>query len=88
MSAPVTTTEKKKPLKPKWWLNTYFLFGILLVVVSILGLIRGAEYIRDPGQPENSALAWWYLFAAALFFINGYVSHQATVKAFSEETNA
>ena len=84
----MSTKEPKKPSKPKWWLNTYFIFGILLVVVSILGFIRGAEYIRDPGQPENNALAWWYLVAAALFFINGYVSHQATLKAYSEETNA
>ena len=70
------------PAPPRWWLNTYFLFGLLLVVVAILGLMKGADYIRDPGQPDNGKLAWWYMFAAALFFINGLVSHQATVAAY------
>jgi hypothetical protein len=77
----VSEQDTKPTGTPRWWLNTYFLFGIMLVVVSILGFLRGSDFIRDPGQPDNASLAWWYLFAAALFFVNGIVSHQATLTA-------
>jgi len=73
-------SETTKPVqRPRWWLNTYFLFGFILVVIAFLGFVRGSDFIRDPGQPDDAGLAWWYLFAAALFFISGFVSHQATV---------
>jgi hypothetical protein len=74
--------DSRKPAAPRWWLNTYFLFGILLFVIAVLGLMRGADYIRDPGQPDNPTLGWWYMLASALFFVNGWVSHQATVQAY------
>lgn len=79
--------KEKRPLAvPKWWKNTYFLFGFALAIIGILGFIRGADYIRDPGQPDNANLAWWYLFAAFLFIVNGFVSHQATVAEYRRET--
>ncbi|HET6644834.1 MAG TPA: hypothetical protein VFG65_04980 [Fimbriimonadales bacterium] len=75
---------QKSPARPRWWLNTYFLFGILLAIVGLLGLVRGADFIRDPGQSENASLSWWYLLAAALFLANGYVSHRSTARAAEE----
>lgn len=77
----MSKTELKPPAEPKWWLNTYFLFAIVLAFVALLGFAKGAAFVRDPGQPDDNALAWWYLLASVLFFINGYVSHQATTAA-------
>lgn len=74
--------KKKAPARPRWWLNTYFIFGIILVIVALMGFVRGSDYVRDPGQPDNSSLAMWYLVASVLFFINGYVSHQDSVRQF------
>ncbi|RMG24095.1 MAG: hypothetical protein D6724_06950 [Armatimonadetes bacterium] len=68
--------------KPAWWKNTYFLFGILLLIIAVLGFIRGAEYIRDPGQPFASALPWYYVVASLIFFVNGYLSHRAYVREY------
>ena len=78
----------KKPKAPRWWLNTYFLFAFALTVIGILGLIRGADYIRDPGQPSASSLPFYYLLAAAIFVINGFVSHRSHLRAYNEETDA
>ena len=78
----------KKPRAPRWWLNTYFLFAFLLALIGILGLIRGAEYIRDPGQPSAAGLAFYYLLAAAVFVINGVVSHRSSIRAYNEENDA
>jgi hypothetical protein len=78
----------KKPRAPRWWLNTYFLFAFLLAIIGILGLIRGAEYIRDPGQPSAGALPLYYLLAAAVFAINGVVSHRSSLRAYNEEYDA
>lgn len=78
---------------PAWWKNTYFIFGFLLLLVAILGFIRGARYIMDPGQPYADALPWYYVFAALIFFVNGYVSHKTYVREYhallqEEESNA
>ena len=78
----------KKPRAPRWWLNTYFIFSFLLAIIGLLGLLRGAEYIRDPGQPSASALPLYYLLAAAVFVINGVVSHRSSLRAYHEETDA
>ncbi|MBA3725722.1 MAG: hypothetical protein H0W86_04530 [Armatimonadetes bacterium] len=85
-------SKDKPPAQPRWWLNTYFLFAILLALVALIGLFRGSNFIRDPGQPADTGLAWWYLAAAALFFVNGFVSHRATVaiyeRSLTENTSA
>lgn len=85
--------DRKHPTKaPAWWKNTYFIFGFLLLIVAILGFIRGARYIMDPGQPFSESLPWYYAFAALLFFVNGYVSHKAYLREFhtqlQEESDA
>ena len=78
----------KKPRAPRWWLNTYFIFAFLLALIGILGLIRGAEYIRDPGQRSAAGLAFYYLLAAAVFVINDVVSHRSSIRAYNEENDA
>ena len=78
----------KKPRSPRWWLNTYFIFAFLLAIIGILGLAFGADYIRDPGQPITGALAFYYLLAAAVFVINGVVSHRSSLRAYNEENDA
>jgi len=78
----------KKPGAPRWWLNTYFIFGILLGLIGILGMIKGADFIRDPGQSTLSSLPFFYLLAAAVFVVNGLVSHRSSLKAHEEENDA
>ncbi|MDQ2985940.1 MAG: hypothetical protein M3R13_04380 [Armatimonadota bacterium] len=78
----------KKPRTPRWWLNTYFIFAFLLALIGILGLAKGAEYIRDPGQPSTSSLPLFYLLAAIVFVVNGLVSHRSSMKAYNEENDA
>jgi hypothetical protein len=74
--------QSNKLPKPAWWKNTYFLFGILLLIIAVLGFVRGAEYIRDPGQPFTPALPWYYVAASLIFFVNGYLSHRAYVREY------
>ena len=78
----------KKPRAPKWWLNTYFIFGILLALIGIMGLVKGSDYIRDPGQVANGSLPLFYLLAAAVFVVNGLVSHRSSMKVHEEENDA
>jgi len=47
-----------------------------MTAIGIVGLVRGADFIRDPGQPPSSALPWLYLGAAVLFLVNGWISHK------------
>ena len=77
----------KKPRAPRWWLNTYFIFAFLLALIGLIGLAKGAEYIRDPGQPSASA-PLYYLLAAAVFVVNGIVSHRSSLRNYHEETDA
>lgn len=78
----------KKPREPRWWLNTYFLFAFLLALIGLLGLARGAEYIRDPGQPSSAGHPLYYLLAAAVFVMNGVVSHRSSLRTYHEENDA
>jgi H+/Cl- antiporter ClcA len=78
----------KRPRVPRWWLNTYFIFAFLLAIIGLLGLIMGSDYIRDPGQSSASALPFSYLLAAAVFVINGVVSHRSSIRAYNEENDA
>jgi hypothetical protein len=79
--------SRKKPLvKPAWYKNTYFWIAIILFVVGMIGLVRGDAAIRDPGQRREGGLALLYFGAAAIMFVNGYMSHRHTVQQYAEET--
>lgn len=76
----------KTPSKPLWWKNTFFLFGILLAVVAMIGLVRGEEAIRDPGQIKENGLVLINFLAAVVMVVNGLVSHKLAVQAYEEMT--
>lgn len=74
----------KAPKPPVWWKNTFFLFGFLLLVVAVAGLVYGEETIRDPGQIREKGLVGINLLASVVMFVNGYVSHRLAVQGYEE----
>jgi hypothetical protein len=75
---------KKAPVAPVWWKNTFFLFGIALLALAILGLVRGEGVIRDPGQKFETGLVLYYFIGGVVMLVNGWVTHSQNVQAFSE----
>ncbi len=76
--------SEKVPPRPAWYKNTYFWIAAALLILAILALLRGPDTIRDPGQKHESGLAWWYLLASVLMYVNGWLSHQQTVRSYQE----
>ncbi|MFN8139335.1 MAG: hypothetical protein U0R49_06010 [Fimbriimonadales bacterium] len=77
--------SKPKKVGP-WWRNTYFLFGAILLLIGLIGLVRGAQKISDPGQPPATQwLPWLYILAAAVFVLNGFMSHNLHANDLKEE---
>lgn len=75
----------RTPSVPTWWKNTYFWIAAILFVVAIIGLIRGPEAIRDPGQKrEDNLVVLIYFGGAVLMLINGLLSHRQTVMHYRE----
>lgn len=77
---------KKSLAPPRWWKNTYFWIAAFLVVVALVGVLRGDEVIRDPGQKDEGGLVLIYLGGAAISLINGIISHRQYVRHYNEET--
>lgn len=75
----------KKLAPPHWWKNTYFWIAIILVVVAIVGLLRGQDAIRDPGQTDENGLVLIYLAGAVIMFVNGFISHKMYIKHYEEQ---
>jgi hypothetical protein len=76
--------KAKKQPKPVWWKNTFFWFGGILVIVALVGLVRGQEAIRDPGQVREGGLVWIYLGGAVVMLVNGALTHNQALRAFAE----
>lgn len=76
-------SQKKIP-KPVWYKNTYFWIAGILFVLGILGLVKGDEIIRDPGQRREQGLTLLYFVAAVIMYLNGWVSHKQTVQHYEE----
>jgi hypothetical protein len=79
-------SSTKKLVAPAWYKNTYFWLAAILLGLAIIGLpfFGGDESIRDPGQKRESNLYALYFGAAVVMFINGWLSHRQTVKAYHE----
>lgn len=73
------------PKKPKWWLNSYFWFTAILILIALAGIIGGEDSIRDPGQTKDRNLVIIYLVGAAIMFAGGYMSHTIALRAYAEE---
>lgn len=56
-----------------------------MVIVAIVGLFRGTEVIRDPGQTDEGGLLWIYLGGAIAMLVNGYMTHSLYKKRYAEE---
>lgn len=80
----LTVSAQKLPPVPAAWKNTYFWIAILLLGLGILALLKGDGVIRDPGQKEESGLAFIYLGGAAVMWLNGVLSHRHTVQQYNE----
>lgn len=76
--------SNKRPAEPRWWKNTFFLFGFALFGIAIWGLVSGEKVIRDPGQIFESGLVMLYLVASALMLVNGWMTHQQAVQQYDE----
>jgi hypothetical protein len=75
----------KRPARPVWWRNTFFLFGALILVVAVVGFVRGEDAIRDPGQKRESNLALMYVVGGILMLGNGLLTHRQSLAAYEEE---
>jgi hypothetical protein len=82
-------SSKKLP-KPAWWKNTYFWISGILLILAIVGLpfLGGDRSIRDPGQKREGMLWLLYLGAAAIMFVNGWLSHRQTVQYYNEHVDS
>lgn len=56
------------------FLNSFTGLAVLLFIIGAVGLVHGADAIRDPGQPHDPWLPWLYFGAAALMVINAILS--------------
>ncbi|MCW5936873.1 MAG: hypothetical protein KIT11_06170 [Fimbriimonadaceae bacterium] len=56
-----------------------------MVVVATLGLVKGQEAIRDPGQTrEQVNLSLLYIVGALVMAVHGLISHRQAVQAYDE----
>lgn len=76
--------SSKAPVAPVWWKNTFFLFGFVLVLLAVLGLIRGEAVIRDPGQKFETGLVLFYFLGGIAMLVNGWLTHAQGQQVFDE----
>ncbi len=76
--------SSKAPVAPVWWKNTFFLFGIVLILLAVLGLIRGEAVIRDPGQKFETGLVLFYFLGGVAMLVNGWLTHSQGQQLFDE----
>ena len=81
---PSILVSEKVPARPAWYKNTYFWIAAALFLLSISAFLRGPDVIRDPGQKREEGLAIWYLIASVVMYVNGWLSHHQTVRAYRE----
>ncbi len=70
---------------PRWWMNTFYWFGFVLLGLAIFGLVKGDSVIRDPGQtPESISLVLLYFVAGVAMLVNGHMTHAQAMQQFHE----
>jgi hypothetical protein len=74
----------KRKSAPRWFMNSYFWFAAILVIVGVIGLFGGDRAIRDPGQVRDSNLYLIYFGAALIMTAGGIMSHLLATKAYHE----
>ena len=81
--------QAQRPGKNSWVKNTYFWIAAILLLLGVLGLVKGDKAIRDPGQIHESNLWMIYLAASVVMLINGLISHKAYLAQWdgTEENN-
>ncbi len=80
--------SEKRPVTPtkySWMKNTYFWIAAVLFLLGIAGLIRGNDFIRDPGQRHEDKLWAIYLVASVVMLVNGLISHKLWLSSFAEK---
>lgn len=59
-----------------------------MLILGVLGLVRGDDIIRDPGQVKESNLSLYYLGGAILMIVNGVISHLQAVRSYQESSES
>ncbi|MHB1459961.1 MAG: hypothetical protein ACYC1M_01585 [Armatimonadota bacterium] len=72
----------------KVYLNGFIILGILLLVLGVVGFLKGAEVLRDPGQPKDSLLPVLYVLGGLVMLVNGWFSIRAYELRCAEEQTA
>lgn len=60
----------------------------MLLVLAILGLARGEDAIRDPGQKFETGLVMFYFVGGIAMLVNGWLTHHQATQAFEEFTGS
>ena len=69
----------------KVYLNGFVILGVALLIMGIVGFFKGAEILRDPGQPKDSLLPVLYVLGGLVMLINGWMSVRAYEMRCAEE---
>lgn len=56
------------------YFNSFMLTGAALLVIAVIGIFKGNEWLGEPGMPVNPYGWQIYLLAAVIMFVNGIVS--------------
>lgn len=69
-------------------LNGFILTSIALLVIAVVGVIKGNGWLSEPGMPVNPHGWMLYLAAAAVMLINGILSIGVARRAEAERARA
>lgn len=56
------------------FLNSFTGLAVVLFIIGAVGLVYGADAIRDPGQPHDPLLPYLYFGAGVLMIVNAILS--------------
>ncbi len=61
--------------------NSSIIIGIICLLISMAGIVRGNAAISEPGMPVHPHAWQIYLAAAAIMLFNGFLSVRLSRKA-------